>query len=1076
MALNDVEMSDNLSDSPEISEMDFSGFSKNDPSLELILRKKRKLDLANSQVHHLPNNKDPNQVSTTNQQDPTTSTSIATAPTRAQIGNNNFCSICKKTSATRTLYMIKCSQCQGKAHLTCAKISRQQADLIRNWHCPQCLNASLGIPENIPASQQNTNHIPSDFATDLANLKSRVKIFKRLPKPIRGLLAGILSDKIEAVLSDPSENTWWHLLTFAYRYLLHPEPGEQEKKKKKKTVASVIRDNVNASEENLQILLNKLSLTTSKPLVTSRKSSRIRKPTTIEDLDPEKLAARVKSKLADKDIRSALCLLTSNDKLLAPDTQTIATLKEKHPAAPTDFTAPTNPDQIESSQLSVDEDTVLSSVKSMRPGSSGGLDGIRPVMIQQMLSKDTAENGLRLLSSLTKLVNHMLSTQLPNYVSSSVFGASLCPFSKEGGGVRPIAVGSIFRRLPCRIAAHYASNKLASELSPKQLGVGIKGGCETAVHSLRQYVCSNRQQDQHHVVLKVDVKNAFNSVNREAIFKEVQARCPEIYQIVHQPYSFQTPLFVDTVKIMSQTGVQQGDPLGPLCFALAIDPIIRAVKSPMNTWYLDDGVLAGPTHIVARDLQALLPKFKATGLELNPNKCEVTYLSPVSQSTIANSQLKSLLPGLKITPITELTLLNSPILPDAISNAIDDSSRTIKTICNRIIHLDSHTALFILTHYTSTPRLNYLMRSAPVYLNPNSLKLLDNMVQSTAIKVTNVKLEGPSWQQASLPTRFGGLGLRRVESLALPCYIASFNKSLDLMQTIIPESVTGKPNLLVEAEQKLIIDYPNIEIPTGEAIMQQHAWDEAVSKIEFSNLINSANQVHSARLLAASSPHTGAWLHTLPISELGLLLDAETVRIGVALRVGAQVCEPHKCRCGAKVDNLGMHGLSCRRSAGRLPRHSNLNDIVKRSLEVAGMPAWMEPAGLDRGDGRRPDGITVFPFSNGKCLTWDATCSDTFCKSNIGDTAHTPGAAADKAELRKRTFYSSLETRYRFEPISVETTGVLGKSTEKFVAELGRRISGRTGERRETEWLRQRISIAIVRGNAASVMATSAVQ
>ena len=74
------------------------------------------------------------------------------------------------------------------------------------------------------------------------------------------------------------------------------------------------------------------------------------------------------------------------------------------------------------------------------------------------------------------------------------------------------------------------------------------------------------------------------------------------------------------------------------------------------------------------------------------------------------------------------------------------------------------------------------------------------------------------------------------------------------------------------------------------------------------------------------------------------------------------------------------------------------------------------------------------------------------------------------------TFYTSLETKYWFKPISVETTEVLGKSTEKFVSELGRRISGRTGKRRETEWLRERISRIIVRGNAACIMAAAAVQ
>ena len=53
--------------------------------------------------------------------------------------------------------------------------------------------------------------------------------------------------------------------------------------------------------------------------------------------------------------------------------------------------------------------------------------------------------------------------------------------------------------------------------------------------------------------------------------------------------------------------------------------------------------------------------------------------------------------------------------------------------------------------------------------------------------------------------------------------------------------------------------------------------------------------------------------------------------ISVALRTGAPVSEPHACRCGRLVDRLGHHGLSCRYSAGRLPRHANINDLVKRA-------------------------------------------------------------------------------------------------------------------------------------------------
>ena len=112
------------------------------------------------------------------------------------------------------------------------------------------------------------------------------------------------------------------------------------------------------------------------------------------------------------------------------------------------------------------------------------------------------------------------------------------------------------------------------------------------------------------------------------------------------------------------------------------------------------------------------------------------------------------------------------------------------------------------------------------------------------------------------------------------------------------------------------------------------------------------------------------------------------------------------------------------------------------------------------------------PFSDGKNLCWDATCSDSYSKSAIGDTAHTPGHAANKAEVRKRHTYRNLTAQYRFEPVAVETTGALGESSGRFISELGRRITEKTKDKRETHWLRQRLSIAVIRGNAAAVLAT----
>ena len=60
--------------------------------------------------------------------------------------------------------------------------------------------------------------------------------------------------------------------------------------------------------------------------------------------------------------------------------------------------------------------------------------------------------------------------------------------------------------------------------------------------------------------------------------------------------------------------------------------------------------------------------------------------------------------------------------------------------------------------------------------------------------------------------------------------------------------------------------------------------------------------------------------------------------------------------------------------------------------------------------------------------------------------------------------------RYRFEPVAIETSGVFGSSTRNIVTEIGKRISEKTGEKRESLWLKQRLNIAVQRGNALSII------
>ena len=73
-----------------------------------------------------------------------------------------------------------------------------------------------------------------------------------------------------------------------------------------------------------------------------------------------------------------------------------------------------------------------------------------------------------------------------------------------------------------------------------------------------------------------------------------------------------------------------------------------------------------------------------------------------------------------------------------------------------------------------------------------------------------------------------------------------------------------------------------------------------------------------------------------------------------------------------------------------------LNDILHRALSSANVPSRLEPTGLDRADGKRPDGITMVPWSNGRLLVWDTTCVDTFAPSYLSMTTFEVCAAANQ--------------------------------------------------------------------------------
>jgi len=97
---------------------------------------------------------------------------------------------------------------------------------------------------------------------------------------------------------------------------------------------------------------------------------------------------------------------------------------------------------------------------------------------------------------------------------------------------------------------------------------------------------------------------------------------------------------------------------------------------------------------------------------------------------------------------------------------------------------------------------------------------------------------------------------------------------------------------------------------------------------------------------------------------------------------------------------------------------------------------------------------------------------DSTAESHVSNTAVTPGAAAHRAAQSKTDKYTKLVSTHMFCPFAIETAGVWHETAIEVTQEIGRRITVVTEDTRETEFLFQRLSMALQRGNAVSFQNT----
>jgi hypothetical protein len=271
------------------------------------------------------------------------------------------------------------------------------------------------------------------------------------------------------------------------------------------------------------------------------------------------------------------------------------------------------------------------------------------------------------------------------------------------------------------------------------------------------------------VLAQVDVTNAFNCLDRSVMLQQAAQRAPHLMPWLSGLYGSPLPLLVkgssDKRIIWSRRGPQQGCPFGTLLFALGIQPQIEALTGLwVNTWYADDGVLAGPTAAVEAALHQLTITFATIGLQLNLGKC-VTW----GPGMAIPNRVGLLLHQTKLVPWAPgsgVVILGTPVVYPDVSMAFANTfwlakgaeSRALLRKISAIGHSQSEHAL--IRACGDVTRINHLLRSSStVGLDHHLARFQADLLEATEALVAH-SLTPDQSTQVFLPTRLGGLGLR----------------------------------------------------------------------------------------------------------------------------------------------------------------------------------------------------------------------------------------------------------------------------------------------------------------------------
>ena len=700
----------------------------------------------------------------------------------------------------------------------------------------------------------------------------------------------------------------------------------------------------------------------------------------------------------------------------------------------------------------------MDALRSFPKDTACGSSGLRVTHLLDPLTSLNRFHGEDFLLSITSLIRLLLDGLLPASLSPLLTLSPLIALQKGNGALRPIAIGEIWRRLASKVCNTSVKGAATDYLQPHQLGVGISDGAPLIVHAA-QAVIDQFQADSSIALLKVDFRNAFNTISRQQFLSQTRQFFPSISRWVESCYCTANPLSFGSFALQCSSGVQQGDPLGPLLFSLALHPILSKIRAAcpdllLSAWYLDDGTLIGPQSSLRRALTILAEEAPITGLQLNLEKCVLWWPSLVPSLDLG---FPSDLPRIRSSGID---LLGSPLGDSTFAaSLISRKIHQLSLSLARLVDLqDPQVEYTLLRASLGLPSLIYSLRTTnPAWIGPE-LATFDSHIRSALHRILGLRhLPDDVLTQMSLPVALGGLGLPSAASRALPAFLGSVTRTAHAQRDLLPPTVLHLRCDFLPAFESFTATYPQdppLSLASIEPLRHPQQWlSSLVDSAAYVALLNASSQSARARLLSLQLPFSGTWLSAPPLISFGFRLAPRLFRFLLKYRLGLPLARtPKPCpQCPpealAVLDISGDHAASCQGKVGRTYRHNRVRDTIFAIATKAGFSGEKEPLHLLPSQPTlRPADVLLHDWANSRSLCLDVAVANPLTRSALPRASSVIGSASLSLARAKRIKYEPLCSAedLLFSPFVMETYGGFGSDARNILHDLAIAFSAKT--------------------------------